>query len=155
MMIISSGWKATGWGKETKQELWMGEQVIVGDTILLTTIEDLSRWSTGQSNRIDIEIAEINSPSLLWALRDFEKLTVSEHLNQNTISSILITPDIDTVQAGLSYRGQKVLWSSQPDIRNMNFWNWLKWIAYRESQPASSEILLWARNDLFKGSTSN
>jgi hypothetical protein len=36
----------------------------------------------------------------------------------------------------------------------MNFWNWLKWIVYRESQPASSEILLWARNDLFKGSTS-
>jgi hypothetical protein len=154
MMIISSGWKATGWGNETKQELWRGEQVTVGDTILLTTIEDLSHWSTGQNNRIDIEIAEINSPSLLWALRDFEKLTVSEHLNLNTTSSILITPDIDTVQAGLPYRGQKVLWSSQPDILNMNFWNWLKWIVYRESQPASSEILLWARNDLFKGSTS-
>jgi hypothetical protein len=89
-------------------------------------------------------------PALKWALRDINSVIQSNQVNQNATTPILITPVETTLATTVSYRGEKIVWSSEPDIPNMKFWDWIKWSVFRRSPVRTTEILLWVRNDLFK-----
>jgi hypothetical protein len=149
--MIGSAWKTAGWTGKPAFELWRVGETIVGDELLLKPTTDLSRWSNGQANRIDIGIVGIDSPSLLWALRDFEKITSENVIPVNTTPSVVITSTDFEFTSQSIYRGQGILWSVRPDINQMKLRDWVKWTLFRTTP--LSEIILWARNDLFKGTT--
>jgi hypothetical protein len=151
--MIGSAWKTAGWTGKPAFELWRVGETIVGDELLLKPTTDLSRWSNGQANRIDIGIVGIDSPSLLWALRDFEKITSENVIPVNTTPSVVITSTDFEFTSQSIYRGQGILWSVRPDINQMKLRDWVKWTLFRTTPLLKSEIILWARNDLFKGTT--
>jgi len=152
-MIFSNGWKATGWTSPAESELWAGEPVVIGDEFLKRTVSDQGRWTRGQASSIDVEVAGLDSPALRWALKKVGKLTFSNQVNQNTSSSLLVTPGETAILTETSYRGEKIVWSTAPDTQNMNVWDWIKWTVFRNAPMKDAEITLWARNDLFKTTT--
>lgn len=153
LMIFSNGWKATGWTSPAESELWAGEPVVIGDEFLKRTVSDQGRWTRGQASSIDVEVAGLDSPAIRWALKKVGKLTFSNQVNQNTSSSLLVTPGETALSTETSYRGEKIVWSTSPDIQNMNAWDWIKWAVFRNAPMKDAEITLWARNDLFKTTT--
>jgi hypothetical protein len=153
LMIFSNGWKATGWTSPSESELWAGEPAIIGDELLQRIISDQGRWTSGQASSIDVEIAGLDSPSLRWTLRNVKKIILSNQVNQNTSSSLLVTPGETALSTTTSYRGEKMIWSRTPDIQNMNIWDWIKWAVFRRAPMNDVQITVWARNDLFKTTT--
>ena len=153
LMIFSNGWKATGWTSPAESELWAGEPVVIGNEFLERTVSDQGRWTRGQASSIDVEVAGLDSPALRWAFKKVGKLTFSNQVNQNTSSSLLVTSGETALSTETSYRGEKIVWSTVPDIQNMNVWDWIKWTVFRNAPMKDAEITLWARNDLFKTTT--
>jgi hypothetical protein len=149
--MLSGSWKAAGLGGQAAFEIRRGPGVPVGSDELLATIQDLSLSETGIENRIDIQVIALEMPSLGWALRDFEKLSNETVFNPNLASSIILTPADVEIVASSSYRGQKVLWQLTPDLKTMKFPDWLRWSLFRTAPAVKTEIILWARNDLFPG----
>jgi len=50
-----------------------------------------------------------------------------------------------------SYRGQKILWTVTPDYPAMEAIDWVRWSLFRTAPESKTELILWARNDLFPG----
>ncbi len=125
----------------------------VGASPMVITIKDLSKWSTGIDHRLDVQIAGLRMASLEWQLRDFDNLSVEEVIDPILSPSVVITPLSTEMAAAEAYRGQKFAWTIRPDIRSMKPMDWMKWSLFRVAPPNKTEIILWAKNELFPGST--
>jgi len=152
VLLCGSGWKAAGLGSYPQNELLTNSGYIVGHKDLLQTVEDLSLWNTGQRNRIDVRLVGLNSPSITWALRNFEKMTREEAFPVNDAPSIVISGVDAVIQTQSLYRGQMMVWSIQPNSTQAQWQDWPKWFFNRQFPQEKTNILLWVRNDLFKDS---
>lgn len=154
LALISNTWKAASLGSAPEQELANGWSYPIGRENLIKTISDLSRWNTGYDDRIDVLLIGSDQPSLLWALRDFEDLRMETGYNPSQLASLVITGVDQSIESSSSYRGQKILWSVEPDTQAMSLKDWMKWVFFRQAPVEKSELVLWARNDLFAGTSS-
>lgn len=151
--LVSTTWKAASLGNLPEQELASGWAYPTGNENLITTISDISRWNTGYDDRIDLMLVGIDRPSLQWALKDFEDLRMETGYNPGQSASLVITGVEQTIESSSSYRGQKFLWAVAPDTGVMKLADWVKWVFFRRAPVEKTELILWARNDLFAGST--
>lgn len=151
---MGSTWKAADLGSQPEFEVKYGGDYPVGEKILLSTLTDLSRWSNGQASRIDIQVVGMELDSLNWALRDFDNLSFEPIFNPKTSPSVVLT-DMDTeIQTVSIYRGQKILWSIQPDYGTMTIKDWMMWAFFRVAPQKNKELILWAKNDIFSAQIS-
>ena len=148
---ISTAWKSAGLGSRPEFELRGNGGYPVGEDSLRSTIEDISRWNTGTANGIDIQVVGFDLPSVTWALRDYENLSFETTYNPNLTPSIILTPASLEIEAKASYRGQKLLWAVNTDQNNLRLIDWMKWNLFRTAPTQNTELILWARNDLFPG----
>jgi hypothetical protein len=151
-VTLGTSWKAAGLGPRPETELWKPDPLPVGADLMLKTTNQLSLLSNGQEDRIDIALLNINSPSIRWSLRDYEKVSEISILGETDAPSIILSSADSQIGSVEIYRGQELLWTSRPDCDNMSASNWLKWFALRQAPEKTDSLLLWARNDLFKGS---
>lgn len=149
-LLVGSGWKAAGLGSRPENELLAYPGYVTGQNDLLQTVQDVSRWNTGQTNSIDVELVGLHSPSIQWAFRDFERTTSNEAFPVSDTSSLVISSMDTVIQTQSLFRGQLVVWSIQPDYSQTNWQNWVKWFFNRQIPQKKMSILLWVRNDLFK-----
>lgn len=154
-VLVGSAWKAAGWGREAENEFYTNQPVVTGDQAMLQTISDLSRWGTGVANRIDITLAGLTSPSVRWALRDFEKMEMDSTFPREGNASIVISNAESQLISQSAYRGQLVVWAIEPEYPLMNWTDWVKWGFIRSVPQKREYVMLWARNDLFKGSSAD
>jgi hypothetical protein len=150
---FSNTWKASGLGSRPQFELSTGASYATGTAPLMTTIADISRWNTGHSDRIDILLVGVDLPSLEWALRDFERVSRDSGYNPNLSPSLIVTGIDRNITSSTSYRGQKFLWSVKTYLTALNLGDWIKWATFRTAPVQKDDLILWARNDLFSGST--
>lgn len=150
--LFGNAWKAAGLGPRFENEIWTGSAQPVGNRLLMDSLADLSKWSTGWKNRMDVLVSGIESPALQWALRDFENTDFEAVYNPNTAPSVILTGSDTDLKSLASYRGQRIVWSTQPDFLSMTLKDWAKWAIFRQAAPRSDALILWARNDLFPGS---
>ena len=148
---LANSVKAASLGSQPENEIRRDSGLAVGSEELLTTIHDISRARTGIENLIDVQMIALEIPSLEWALRDFEQAGSASVFNPATTPSIILTSADQQITAGTSYRGQRILWQVHPDLKNMKILDWLKWSLFRDAPVEKTEIILWARNDLFPG----
>ncbi len=153
VLLVGCGWKAADLGSRPQNELLANSGYIVGQSDLLRTVEDISLWNNGQKNRIDVQLVGINSPSIAWIFRNYEKLTTSEAFPVTNSPSIVVSGLDAVIQTQSLYRGQMVVWSLQPDYSLMLWQDWVKWFFNRQVPEKRTNILLWVRNDLFKDTT--
>ncbi len=150
-MVFAGAWKATGLTNPPGFEFSRGAGTPITENEFMSTLHDLSRSKTGIENRIDILQAGLTMPSVEWLLRDFENLSSAAAINPKESHSVVLTPADVILQTDISYRGQKFRWAIAPLPEEMNFTDWMKWWVFRTAPVEETNIILWARNDLFPG----
>lgn len=144
-----------------RQELWKPYPQIGDADLILKTIHDLSRWNNGNENDLAVYLA-VDSPALQWLLRSQRSVILLPEENALTILStqeqphpaILITRKVTEKPSGsIPYRGQDFNWWLPPPWGTNALQNPLDWLLYRRAAWQPETIILWARADLFPGSS--
>lgn len=149
--MLSNAWKSAGLGSRPQFEAFFNRGFPVGVNSLLTTLEEISLSNTGYAERIDIQVIGSEQPALVWALRNYNELRISSVSDPNQAPSLVLT-DVETkIDLPASYRGQKILWTLSPDYQAMKAIDWVRWSIFRTAPASKTELILWARNDLFPG----
>jgi len=149
--MLSNAWKSAGLGSRPQFEAFFNRGFPVGVNSLLTTLEEISLSNTGYAERIDIQVIGSEQPALVWALRNYNELRISSVSDPNQAPSLVLT-DVETkIDLPASYRGQKILWTVSPDYQAMKAIDWVRWSIFRTAPASKTELILWARNDLFPG----
>ncbi len=143
---LGTAWGATGLRTPKGVEIWDSAPRVSQASLLYQTIADISTWSRGDDQALDIVITGINSPALNWVLRNHRVEEIIS-LDPSTSPDLVITHKTEELALAASYRGQDFIWRTSPDWLTMN--SWAKWMVLREVPKQSEEIILWARNDLF------
>lgn len=149
---------ATLWGTQgnpittSTYELWNVTPVAGHADLLNRTLEQLSVAKTGLDHQIDV-LATVDTPSMHWALRNFPNARFAAQLAVTDQPSIVITTqDQIDLQGSTSYRGQDFVWEIYPAWQGALPPAWLNWLTFRDAPLAKSNIILWARADLFPDS---
>lgn len=126
-------------------EMWRpGAQLPMAD-LLLSTVQQQSAWSNRDPNAQPVTIAGIDSPALLWLLRD-RPLEVRAAAGAASEPPMVITPDQQDPALVAAYRGQSFVWRSTPMWQLIEF---LQWLPFHETAHQTENVILWARGDLF------
>lgn len=139
---------ATGLRGMSNPELWWPQRIPLQADLLVSTIDELSEWSTGDDEALPIVIVGIDSPALEWALREHSP-KVANFFDASQPPSLIISAfelDPNTIAA---YRGQDFIWRFTTSWEVAQPQDWFRWLAYREIAQTSENTILWATDDLF------
>jgi hypothetical protein len=132
-----------------EQELWVKSPTIAQADLLLTTLSDLSTWETGLRNWIDVAVY-VEAPSLHWVLRDYPGVRFGNaFLVDAGPSTIIAHLGQETPALASTYRGQDFAWQTYPVWEGILPGNLPQWLAFREAPVQHTQIILWAREDIF------
>jgi len=148
LYMLSAGLAAGRLRANYTSELWDAGPYPVHAGLIASTVADLSQWSKGWNDSVQVTIYDIDSPALRWALHRHAITTVAG-LDPKTAPPVLITPLISTPGLAASYRGQDFTWNQEPNWDSALSGDWLRWLVLREMPQKYETVLLWARNDLF------
>ena len=154
---LSATWSAAGLGARPENEIWHAGNVAKNWDTNLKVIGDVSEWSSGRRDTLNLVVSDFDTPSLRWALRDHYQQTFSP-IAADAKPQAVITPEIKDAKLILPvpYTGQALVWSQAVQWNRLQPREWLHWFIFREL-PARSEafktqpIILWLRSDLFPG----
>jgi hypothetical protein len=149
IMTLSMARRAAGFGENTTLEPYRSDANIADITPLERTFSDLLfRNALIKKNQ---GIAVIGQPgdSLKWVLKEFGQTHYFEALPPNLSDAFVVTFGQDEPILAASYTGQSFDWYAIPDWRNFTVLDWLKWASLQKGPVQYSEIIVWARTDLF------
>jgi hypothetical protein len=149
LYTISTGISAAGLRIPTSAEMWQpGPQFAQAD-LLQKTIINLSEWKYGHNESLDITVmSNINSPAVIWLLRDWQ-VTRVDALSAASSPALIILPEGFEATLSSAYRKQNFVYMKTPIWYGLSTNDWLKWIAFREIPLQNTNMVLWARDDLF------
>ncbi|MEA5076942.1 MAG: hypothetical protein VB013_00095 [Anaerolineaceae bacterium] len=154
-VTFGNTWKAAGLGPRPEAELWRSGAAPVGAQALVSSVEDISLYTHGLVDAIDVKLIGQTDPALQWALREFADLKTDSVIGSDDTTSVLVSDSDLSPSLNSIYRGQSIQWKSQIDYSQMDGFDWIKWFDMRDVPKTNLNLLLWARNDLFKGSSQN
>jgi hypothetical protein len=149
LWMLSGAAGSTQLRRGAEQELWVKSPVTGQADLLLSTLSDLSVWQTGHRNTIDVSVT-VEAPSLHWILRDFSSASYENSLSLETRPSTIIAylgQESPAVTA--TYRGQDFSWQTYPAWEGVLPDNLPQWLAFKEAPKQHTQIILWAREDIF------
>jgi len=154
MYALATAWGTSGMRTPNGVELWTPDQAPVQVDLLISSVNDISMFSTGDIEAQPVTIMGIKSPALEWALRnhDVEIASVLDPLNA---PPIVITPLMDELGLPSAYRGQDFTWRQPPVWDNIQAPDWFRWLVYRQVPRETETVILWARDDLFPDAREN
>lgn len=133
------------------QELWSSLPTTGQADLLLTTLSDLSSWNTGLRDQLEIVILG-GPPSLEWALRHFPNARPESALASTETPAVVITlKGTEEPILAEKYRGQDFVWSLSPGWQGAFPPDFINWFAFRAAPLNESQVILWARADIFPG----
>ncbi len=145
---LGAAWGASGLRSQNGFELWSPDGPPVEAKLLVSTADDISKFSLGDPQAQPVTILGINSPALEWVLRYHEVKVVSE-LDPQVAPPIVITPVMNDLGLPAAYRGQGFIWRQTPQWQEVKAPDWIRWLVFRQLPRQNETIILWARNDLF------
>jgi hypothetical protein len=151
LYTISTATGAAGLKAGPERELWRDSPATVDADLLMQTLDQISDTSRGSVDALPVSVYGIDSPALLWVLRDWNPQQSIE-APDGTDSALIVGPDQPDVAFGAEYRGQDFIWRVTPDWDTAPLTEWVRWLASREIPAEQEKIILWARTDLFPGS---
>jgi hypothetical protein len=151
---IASAWGASGLRTQNGVELWASDQSPLQASLLLATVNDVSRFSLGHAQAQPVTIMGINSPALEWTLRNHEVKIVSV-LDPLDAPPLVISPPMNDLGLPSAYRGQDFIWRQPPMWDGIQSPDWIRWLVYRQLPRETETIILWARDDLFPDAREN
>ncbi len=93
-----------------------------------------------------------SAPSLMWEMRNWSEARFMTAVPAGDLPSVIITSE-DQPEPNLSigYRGQDFAWWAYPNWAGVLPENWPSWLVFRNASQINTNIVLWARADLFPG----
>lgn len=146
-------------------EMWPASPYTGQVKTLVSQMDDLSRWKTGVNSALDVTIAGVDSPALLWTLRDWPVTQIPDaNLSGRTPDVLIVSdqfssevvpvPELDAdIQS--TYRGQDLIWRIYPLWDQGLMTDWLRWSILHEFPQNDEKLILWVRNDIFIDSQNN
>jgi len=133
------------------QELWSPPSTTGQADLLLSTLSDFSSWNSGQRDQLQI-VALDAPPSLQWALRLYPNASYQSALATSEAPPLVIT--LKGNQAPIlaqQYRGQDFVWTVSPGWQGAYPPDFINWLTFRSAPLTQSQVILWARADMFPG----
>jgi hypothetical protein len=153
LFSVSMLWGTTYLRANQPEELWAPTPLTDETDLFANTLHDLSSWNTGRPDSIDI-VSEVNTPSMRWVLRNFNKTRYFDQFSSNELPSILITRQGgETPTLTASYRGQDFNWWTTPAWSTALPPDFIGWLTFRRAPIQEEKIILWVRGDRFPGGT--
>jgi hypothetical protein len=144
-------WGAAQLNQNLPQELWNDTPATNQERLFLSTLADLSNWSTGFPTDLNL-VSIVDTPAMRWSLRSFGKARFLPNPPIEESPDVLITwQDQQTPELAATYRGQDFAWRIRPGWTGLLPPNRLAWLIFREAPLQAERIILWARIDLFPG----
>ncbi len=135
----------------------LGGELISSSNITLNsrdfqeTLGDLSEWRTGIRDALDV-ILTTTSPSLMWEMRHWSEARFLPDVPVGELPSVIInTQDQPSPNLAIGYRGQDFVWRQTPGWSGLLPENWTRWLVFRDAPMNQTNIVMWARGDLFPG----
>lgn len=152
---VSQAWKATGLGAHPALELWRNSSRVNDADLLVSTIEAIGSWNNGE--KIDTPVAVVNfpSPSMQWALRDFDFVQQYSSFPVGQNPEIVITPIGEQPASTDSYTGQDFIWKTDAEWDSLTNQEWMDWFFRRQVVSTKQTIILWARTDILPAGKAN
>ena len=145
MSVASGGLRSTH-----SLELWAPGAYIDQEKTLVSQMNDISRWNKGVNSDLDVAIAGVDSPALLWALRNWPVTILPEaNLAGSTPAVVISTQDLSSSNIQSVYRGQDFTWRMLPAWEQGLPSDWLRWSILHDFPVTSEKLILWVRNDMF------
>jgi hypothetical protein len=151
---LAAAWGTSGMRIPNGVELWKLDQAPIQADLLISSVNDISRFSRGHVQAQPVTVLGIDSPALEWALRDREVEVVSV-LSPADAPPIIITPLMNELGLPAAYRGQDFTWRQPPAWAVIQRPDWFRWLVYRQLPRDTETIILWARDDLFPDAREN
>jgi hypothetical protein len=148
---LSASWNAAGMGRQPKNELWRTSPYLEDRDLLLKSIHNISEWSTGINNSLDVKIVNLPSQALQWELRDWKNVEYVDQLDMGATPDLILTSDQKDLALSVAYTGQDLVWREVPIWQSMNAVKAIQWLFYREIPTTRSTLVLWVRSELFPG----
>ena len=145
---LGAAWGASRLRPQTGFEFWQPDQPPVQAQLLLTTAEDVSKYSLGQTQAQPVTIMGVDSPALQWLLHDRE-VDVVPALDPQVAPPLVITPVMNDLGLPSAYRGQDFIWRQSPQWQEIKAPDWIRWLVFRQLPHGDETLILWARDDLF------
>jgi len=145
---LAAAWGTSGMRTPNGVELWMPDQPPIQAGLLMSSVNDISLFSTGDIEAQPVTVMGIDSPALEWVLRNHavEFMNVLDPLNA---PPIVITPLMNELGLPSAYRGQDFTWRQPPMWGNIQTPDWFRWLVYRQLPRETETVILWVRDDLF------
>ena len=133
------------------QELWSTASTTGQADLLKSTLTDLSARTTGMRDQLEI-VALNASPSLEWALRNFPNARFESTLASTEAPPVVITlKGAEEPVLAEKYRGQDFVWTLSPAWLGAFPPDFVNWLAFRTAPLNQTQVILWARADIFPG----
>jgi len=145
---ISAAWGATGLGLHPEGQLWRTGPMIDEVDLLHSTVADLSSWKMRAPGELELVVDNIDSPALRWALRDYRLVQYATSTASVSSPPMVITTEEPSPELAGTYRGQDFVLEVSPTWQ-MSLDEWLQWVAYKTVPVTKTNVILWARADLF------
>ena len=149
---VANMWSASQLDSRETVELWDPFPRTADADLLVKTIEDFSKWSTGRTDSIDV-IVPVQSSSLSWALRNFSQV---HYVPERQMLAIIGEPSVvvarqtqEAPSLAASYGGQDFAWWSYPGWMGPLPPDFFQWLVFRKAPLRQEQLILWARSDLF------
>ena len=151
---ISASWNAGGLRTSYQNEMWWFDKALVDEDLVTSTINEYSDWNGGFKNNAQIQVVNLDYPSIRWALREYKNIQFIDVLPNLSNPQMIISRIDEQIAMVDSYRGQDFSWSVKPDWSFLTNTEWETWFLSRDlplEKQESFRIILWVRNDLFPG----
>ncbi len=166
LYMLSATWGVSQYSAGGKnffrKELWYPTPLTGDADLFLSVLGDLSQWHTNDRNTIDVRLA-VDAPSMLWVVRDYPNVEIGStqtpvsdlaNLPPEELPSIIITYPLDSdLNLSVAYRGQDFAWQVYPAWDGAMPPTFLSWLVFRQAPQESVQVILWAKADLFPGSS--
>jgi len=147
LFTLGATWGATGLRNPNSVEMWTASPALLQADLLSRTADEMSEWSTGDRGSLSVTISGVDSPALLWSLRN-HNLAVVQALDPASSPDMVITPPQNNLGLAAAYRGQDFSWRQAPIWDSIPSY-FLRYYLFHELTSSSETLILWVRNDLF------
>ena len=130
-------------------ELWWEQPAATGLPRMLSTLGDISNYSVGHPNDIEVTVQAPPRGMLAWALRDYPHASFVDRLVPEMNAPAVIAPqDVQNPTLGSSYVGQDFTVGSRWSAR-LSAAEWVSWLAFRRAPTLETDpVILWVRQDV-------
>jgi hypothetical protein len=153
LVQAGAGWNATHGRRESANELWWPVTVPLDILRLHQTMDQISRWQTGEAGLLPAVIQWPEDSALGWELLSYKAVEYLSAPDLLATPAMLVSPrvltdkGVVTPQLTAVYRGQGFAVTEQRDWSGLPP-DLIGWWLYRQGPVQRGQMILWVRTDI-------